>query len=975
MKKSTFLSIPVLFLAALLAAAPALTAAQDGLSPDLRIAYVSNAPGNEDIYLMSQGGESDLLANLTNNPARDWNPAWSPDGGRILFNSDRDGRDSLYIMDADGSNPRPLFAGKTFNDYEGAWSPDGTQIVFVSERSGIGRDLYIASADGANVRPLTDTHFMKGHPVWSPDGLSIVYWEQEATGDIQLYSRNLTNDTLQRLTTAGPANGAPVWSPDGSTIYFDSDREGSWYVFRIEPNGNFPERVSEAGYNSGRASVSPDGRILAYVTDKDESDEIYLVNTDGTGRRRLTNNHYSDHSPAWQPAVPPNQLPEQGMVTPEPTAPAEAGVDLGIALNQSGSEVAGVPISPLPLPQLLINYGIAGWRNSGWTGAGQKVGVIDTDFGRLQKFIEGTGPVELPPDDLLTEYSNSNNDHGTDVLEVIRAIAPNANLFACRYEGHLDQLKACRDWMMSRDVRIINHSVGLPILPLNGQHPWATLVADTYANDIFWVNSAGNFNRGYLRDDFQDANNDGLHEFIFGNVERDLIADIGQGPYSGSVLLSWEEAPLSPDTFFGEGQLLPRLNFDLEIVDAATGEILNPTAGHEAQDQDITAPPYEVVRLSDITRPFAIRVRNAGLPLDQRIEFAIFVEFARLEFTESAGKVIAPADARDSFTVGAINGNRDLAAYSSFGQVVFGNVTYPKPDISAPGEIILSDNSFFIGTSAAAPVIAGIAALMLEENPTLRAEDIADTLRESWALPQNSDAFGAGIVQLGLPPSFRTELGVVIAPPAKTVFPQPEDTFVDQGYLCVGAVPSRFELDVQGYVNFDLGLTIRQTPSTQGARLDTLQMGQRFRTIGGPVCASGLTWWEVELDTGATGWLGEGNDYYLIAPINMVRAQLPDSGQTVCPNALAPQLKIGERGRLLQGGLFFFRAQGARYQMDPLSAGTVVQVLGGPACEGRNDNVLRWYVRVVEGSRAGYEGWVAEGDTDTRLIEPINEPE
>lgn len=958
----------ILIITALVSGA-ALTA-QNETNSNLRIAFVSNRLGNEDIYLMTQDGERGTISNLTNNPARDWKPTWSPQGDRIIFNSNRDGRDTLYIMNADGTGVRPLFPGETFNDYSAAWSPDGTQIIFTSDRGGAGRELFIAASDGSAVQQLTSDNRLKGDPVWSPDGQQIVYWEVQNNGEIHLFKRDLASDaTPQLLTNAGPNNGAPAWT--GDTIYFDTNREGEnrWYIYRMASNGNFPERVSTQGVNSGRVSVAPDGSQFAFVTERDGNDEIYVVNADGSSLRRLTDNRFSDHSPAWQPAVPQGQIEP----TPQPTLAAEpaSGGESSFASVAVGQSVSGVVVRPISTQQLLIDYGISAWHEAGWTGAGQRIGVIDTAFGGLADFVARSGDVLRPPNDSLTAYSDDLNSHGTNVLKVIHAVAPNASLYACRYNGTLVRLKDCVDWLIKSGVKVINHSVGLPILPINGQSEWDTVVNNAFAKGILWVNSAGNFNQGYLRDNYQDRNNDNYHNFVFGNQERELVVNVG-GPYTGTILLSWLEGDITlfnPQTGFNE-----RINLDLEIVSASTLEVLNPTQGRTPQNLDPNLSPVEVVRLVDVRQPFAIRVRNAGAPLNRQIEFTIFVEFAPLEADARAntGSVVVPADAAGALTVGSVNGVRELADYSSRGLNI---ADYQKPDIAAPGEFIMDDGSTFIGTSAAAPVVSGIAALLLEQNPALTPDQLPRAMRQIWIDPRPSLAFGAGIIQLGPPPSSRIGDRVVDTPP-RTVFPQPDEVFVDQGIKCSTRLGTRFEVGMPGYVNYDLGLAIRADASQQATQLATLQFGDQFEVVEGPRCASGMFWWNIQLGTGATGWVGEGFNYYLITPVNIERALLPVTFNTVCPHAPTSLLAIGDQARILRSNQFFFRGLGARNErgeMRPLPADTIVQLLGGPVCEGDATNILRWYVRVISGPRAGYEGWVQEGITDERQMLPVSQ--
>ena len=94
---------------------------------------------------------------ITDNPDFDhFHPYWSPDGGKIVFYSNRDGGDDeIYVMDVDGSNPTQLTS--TFGDnFDPAWSPDGSKIAFVSSRDGLDDEIYVMDADGSNQPRLTD---------------------------------------------------------------------------------------------------------------------------------------------------------------------------------------------------------------------------------------------------------------------------------------------------------------------------------------------------------------------------------------------------------------------------------------------------------------------------------------------------------------------------------------------------------------------------------------------------------------------------------------------------------------------------------------------------------------------------------------------------------------------------------------------------------------------------------------------------
>ena len=118
---------------------------------------------------------------------QDKDPAWSPDGGRIAFTSNRDGNWEIYLVDADLTNPTRL----TYNnadDLDPAWSPNGQMIAFASNRTG-DFEIYTVRADGTNLTQLTtntsspicsdEIPDSKRNPTWSPNGQQIAFTGKE----------------------------------------------------------------------------------------------------------------------------------------------------------------------------------------------------------------------------------------------------------------------------------------------------------------------------------------------------------------------------------------------------------------------------------------------------------------------------------------------------------------------------------------------------------------------------------------------------------------------------------------------------------------------------------------------------------------------------------------------------------------------------------------------------------------------------
>jgi uncharacterized protein YgiM (DUF1202 family) len=151
MKSSRLLLTLGLAASLLLTALGAPVLAQGQTGPGL-VVFASNRSGNYEIYVLDPA--TGLTTQLTNNPANDIDPQWSPDGTQIAFASDRDGDYELYVMKPDGSDVKQLTNNQA-QDVLPRWQPDGTNIVYVSDVNGQW-DLYDIDANTGIVRQLTN---------------------------------------------------------------------------------------------------------------------------------------------------------------------------------------------------------------------------------------------------------------------------------------------------------------------------------------------------------------------------------------------------------------------------------------------------------------------------------------------------------------------------------------------------------------------------------------------------------------------------------------------------------------------------------------------------------------------------------------------------------------------------------------------------------------------------------------------------
>ncbi len=318
-------------------------------SPDgTRFVAEAVVDGNHDIYVADI--DSRTGARLTDDPADDIAPTWSPDGSTIAFSTGRwgtgVGHSEIAVIDADGSNLRRVTddcwddTDPTWVANDGAirsldpWSPAEpvlgntgvavpTDILYATAVDG-NEDLFALDPDGGSPVNLTGDLMPEGEPAWSPDRTRIIFsgygrsdeetglyvmnadgsdrslivpggsgaaWSPDGTRIAYTENGNLMTaatdgSDIAQVTTSGQ-DGSPTWSPDGTRIAFI--RNSSLFV--VDADGSDPQRVTDSGQDY-EPDWSPTGDLIVFTGARD----VFLVHADGSGLRNLTPGGYPMHT-------------------------------------------------------------------------------------------------------------------------------------------------------------------------------------------------------------------------------------------------------------------------------------------------------------------------------------------------------------------------------------------------------------------------------------------------------------------------------------------------------------------------------------------------------------------------------------------------------------------------------------------------------------------------------------------------------
>lgn len=259
-----------------------------------KVVFVSDRDGNDELYMMDYDGGNQTR--LTFNSNIDYMPAWSPDGKKIAYTSYVENEARLYIYNPfEGERTRIPIQGTS---YAAAFSPDGKKLAFCSTADAGNAEIYAATVDGKNIKRLTFNSAIDTAPTWSPNGREIAFTSDRG-GTPQIYIMDAEGSNVRRVSFGGTYHDAPVWSPSGDLIAYVSRVDAIHDIYILNLRTNQIIKLTESSARNESPAWSPDGRHIIFSSNRDGTIQLYSIDYDGRNLKRLTsrgNNKLPDWS-------------------------------------------------------------------------------------------------------------------------------------------------------------------------------------------------------------------------------------------------------------------------------------------------------------------------------------------------------------------------------------------------------------------------------------------------------------------------------------------------------------------------------------------------------------------------------------------------------------------------------------------------------------------------------------------------------
>ncbi len=379
--------------------------------------------------------------------------------------------------------------------------------------------------------------------------------------------------------------------------------------------------------------------------------------------------------------------------------------------------------------------GAGAFHAVGNRGSGVKIAVIDLGFGGLSTAqAQGDLPSSVITRDFTGTGIATGISHGTAVAQIVHDVAPDAQLYLIKIANEVD-LDNAVSYCISEGVHVINHSLGwFNTNFYDGTGTIAAIARRATSAGILWVQAAGNSAQKHYGGTFTDTNADGWHD-----TDVTFTATAGQQII---LYLTWDSWPATAD------------DYDLYLYGPTGALVASSTATQAGTEQ----PTERITTTAASSGTYRVRIQRASGAARRLSLFSILQEVSPVV---SASSIPAPGNAAEVLTVGAIDwpnyATGPIAPYSSRGPTGDGR---QKPDLAAPANVTTGVSFYnpFPGTSAAAPHVAGVAALLKAENPGLDRASLTSRILSFCVAMGDPYAFGAGRLQASPQPTAQADL-------------------------------------------------------------------------------------------------------------------------------------------------------------------------------------------------------------------------